>query len=180
MKRICLITMILLLSGAWVGAADPDVPTAPAIDDPRFDFLKRLEGTWTAEGDQEGMPEGRFEFRVTSGGTAIEEREMIGTPMEMMTVYHMDGRDLVATHYCMLGNQPHVTAARKVVDDTLVFSCNGKPGNARSHDDEHIHGWSMRLDGDGKLYYEAQLVKEGKATEAPAFVLTRQSETASR
>lgn len=178
--RTIFVALLALLVGAAVVVADDSHEHAPAaaVDDARFEFMKQLEGRWVGDGLSEGMPEGAFEFRLTAGGTAIEEREMIGTPMEMLTVYHMEGKDLVGNHYCMLGNQPRVVAAKTVRDDTLSFTCDGKPGNARSHDEEHVHSWKMRLDGD-KLFYSAELIKDGKLTEAPSVVLTRQSRTAS-
>jgi hypothetical protein len=98
----------------------------------------------------------------------------------MLTIYHMEGKDLVATHYCVLGNRPRVRAAKNVIDGTLGFSCDGKPGNTRSHDEEHVHGWSMKLGADGTLHYSAELVKEGSVTEAPKLALIRQQETARR
>jgi hypothetical protein len=184
MKRIFVLSLVLagvlaILLGWSTLRAEEQQHGPPPSDDPRFEFLKQLQGTWVTEGNDE-MPGGVFEFRVTAGGHAVEERELIGTPMEMLTVYHMQGKELVATHYCMLGNQPHMKAAKKVLDNTLDFACNGKPGNSRSHDEEHVHGWSMRLDPDGTLRYSGELLREGTVTEAPAFVLTRQSETASR
>ena len=105
---------------------------------------------------------------------------MVGTPMEMVTLYHMRGKELMATHYCMLGNQPVLKASEQVVDRTLSFACAGIPGNAASHDEQHVHGWSMRLGQDGRLQYSAELVKEGKVTEAPDVTLTRSRKTASR
>ena len=58
--------------------------------------------------------------------------------------------------------------------------CDGKPGNTRSHNDEHVHGWTMRLADDGRLHYDAELIADGKVTEAPTSVLTRQATTAGR
>jgi hypothetical protein len=172
-------SMVVLMAVAafsLVAAGDAEVGS----DDPRFEFLKRLEGTWVETGGSDAMAGGVFEFRVTAGGHAVEEREMVGTPMEMVTLYHMDGDALAATHYCMLGNQPHLTAADEVVDDTLRFSCTGTPGNAGSHDEAHVHGWTMRITEDGDLYYSAELVKDGEVTEAPTVVLTRRTEAARR
>jgi len=165
------LTSAVLLAGAAAFAAE---------DDPRFEFLKKLEGTWIGSPPEEGMPPGVIEFRLTAGGTALEEREFVGTPMEMVTVYHMDGRELVATHYCMLGNQPRLTAAKQVVDDGLSFSCDGRPGNTASHDEAHIHGWAMRLDDEGRLLYSGELLKDGKVSETHSVVLTREGKTASR
>lgn len=168
---IIICTLATLLSAGAVPAGEHETHSgAPA--DPRFEFLKGLAGTWIGEAHHEGAPPSRFEFRVTAGGHAVEELEMAGTPMEMLTVYHMAGRDLVATHYCMLGNQPRVVAAKRVVDNSLTFDCAGTPGNATSHDEEHIHGWTLRLDGD-TMHYTASMLKDGEQTEAPTFVLSR-------
>jgi len=181
MKR----TKTLLFGMALVAAValpahgqTPHHPAAP--QDPRLDFLGNLAGTWVGTFDSAEMGEQVFEFRLTAGGHAVEEREMLGTPMEMLTVYYLEGTDLVGTHFCMLGNRPTVKAAARIEDDTLSFACDGVPGNAKSHDEEHVHGWTMRLDGDGRLHYSAQLVKDGKVTEAPTTVLTRKNETAAR
>ena len=123
------LVLALLLGGVAV-AGEEDAHGVPPVEDARFEFLKRLEGTWIATGGPDEHGSSVFEFRVTAGGHAIEEREMIGTPMEMLTVYHMEGDNLVATHYCMLGNQPRVKAARTVVDNRLGFACDGRPGNS--------------------------------------------------
>ncbi len=179
MRQIFMLALVLVLGTGLAGAEDEGGNAVPPAKDPRFDFLKQLEGTWTGTGPGEAG-ESLFEFRVTAGGHAVEEREMIGTPMEMLTIYHMQGRDLVATHYCVLGNQPHLTAAKQVVDSTLAFVCDGSPGNTRSHDDEHVHRWAMLLDPDGKLHYSAELFKNGEPSQTPITVLTRTGTRASR
>jgi hypothetical protein len=179
MQRIMILGLAALFCAAAAVAGDSHEHGAAAPTDPRFEFLKGLAGTWVGKTSMPEMPETTYEFRVTAGGTAVEEREMVGTPMEMVTLYHMRGDELVATHYCMLGNQPRMNAS-KLVGDSLSFACDGTPGNARSHDEEHVHGWTMRLEKDGSLHYAAELVKKGQVTEAPSIVLTRQTETASR
>ena len=40
-----------------------------------------------------------------AGGTAVLQTIFPGAPEEMLTVHYTDGDQLVATHYCMLGNQ---------------------------------------------------------------------------
>ena len=172
MKRILIVAAGLALVGAWTTVAAGDSPTA-ADSDPRFEFLKSLAGSWVSPAPAPDMPDGSWEFRVTAGGSAVEEREMAGTPMEMVTLYHMDGKKLVATHYCMLGNQPRLEAARRVDDGPLSFACSGVPGNARSHDEHHVHGWTMWLDEEGRLHNEAELVESGRVTRSPSVVLTR-------
>lgn len=178
-RILMLLTLLALIALPVAAGEHSDHGTAPS--DPRLEFLKGLQGTWVGEFDQAEMGgKQRFEFRVTAGGHAVEEREMIGTPMEMLTVYYLQDRDVVGTHFCMLGNRPKVRAAARVENDTLTFACDGTPGNARSHDEEHVHGWSMRLDDRGRLHYSAELVREGRVTQAPTTILTRSVESASR
>jgi hypothetical protein len=172
--------LALLLISVSVDVAGDEGHAPPPPQDARLEFLKSLEGRWVGEPMHEGMPPASHEFRVTAGGHAVEEREMIGTPMEMLTVYTMSGDDLVATHYCALGNQPRLVASRTVGPDGLSFRCDGKPGNSRSHDEEHVHGWTLRVDADGRLHYDAQLVEGGKPSMAPSTVLSRAPDTASR
>jgi len=166
--------MLFCLVALSVATATP----AAAEPDARLEFLKGLQGSWVGQFDE--MGEQAFEFRVTAGGHAVEEREMLGTPMEMLTVYYLEGDNLIGTHFCMLGNRPRVKATPRVEDNTLTFACNGTPGNSKSHDEEHVHGWSMRLDDDGRLHYSAELVRDGQVTQAPTVVLTRSVETATR
>ena len=182
MKRNVVVLIFLAITASVSVVADEPGNHGPSpSDDPRLEFMRSLAGIWAVESGPAGMPGGSiFEFRVTAGGHAVEEREMIGGPMEMLTVYNMDGKDLVATHFCMLGNQPHMTAANQVVDDSLSFACDGKPGNTRSHAEEHVHGWKIQRDGDDKLILSGELIKDGKTSETPQFVLTRQQESASR
>jgi hypothetical protein len=181
MRRILIMLAVAAsVSGAtFINAVAEDPHAHKAVEDARFQFLAQLEGTWVETPSSESRANGPYEFHVTAGGTAIEEREMIGTPMEMLTVYHMEGKKLVGTHFCMLGNQPRVTAAMKFDGESLAFTCDGKPGNTRSHDEQHIHSWTMRLDDEGRLHSSAELLKDGKVTETPTVILTRQRTTAS-
>ena len=48
-------------------------------------------------------------YGVTAAGTAVMEALFPETDHEMLTVYHLEGNDLVLTHYCAMGNQPRST-----------------------------------------------------------------------
>jgi hypothetical protein len=183
MKKVIAITAFLALVASLSAVAEESGghhhPTTST--DPRMEFLMGLAGTWVVASGPEEMPgDSVWEFRITAGGHAVEEREMAGSPMEMLTIYNMDGNELVATHFCMLGNQPHMVASRRVENDSLSFACDGKPGNTHSHDEQHVHGWTIQRDGDDKLILSGELSENGKTSEAPRFVLARQSEAGSR
>src|SRR5215467_13053302 len=80
---------------------------------PEFDQLRKLAGTWTGTapdakpGDKMAGPI-TTEFKVTSAGTAVEEKLNPGTPHEMVDMYVDEGGKLAMTHYCAMGNQPHM------------------------------------------------------------------------
>lgn len=178
MKRIAegvLVCSLMLISVLMLNTeparADGSMPEPPS--DARFVFLKGLEGKWNVPPHGEGMPEGIFEYRVSAGGTVVEERQMTGSPMEMLTVYHMDGADLLATHYCMLNNRPHMKADTAVAGNSLAFTCTQHVGNATSHDDQHIHGWKLTLGADGGVSYMVDIFKDGQVVNSSEMKLTR-------
>ena len=172
MKHLVVAALVMSL-GAAVGWSDEKDENNPPAQDARFAFLKKLEGTWVLKSNQEDAPEVTWSYRTTSSGSAVVERIMIGTPMEMMTVYHMNGKKLEATHYCALGNQPHYMA-KMLKDGGLEFVCDGRVSNAESHDDHHMHRMTMRLAKDGKLQLTAEAFQDGKVVgDKHEFVLAR-------
>ncbi len=72
-----------------------------------FERLKALAGAWegTTKADGKEIPV-NTSFRVVSDGSALISDLMRGTPHEMVTVFHMNGSELMATHYCAAHNQP--------------------------------------------------------------------------
>src|SRR5438105_13534742 len=102
----------------------------PPATSPGFESLKKLAGEWTGTGP-DGNP-ATTRFRVSAGGSIVHETLFPGTEHEMVTVYHMDGKDLVLTHYCMLGNQPRLQA-----DD---------PNDAKKLSFKSVGGTNMKLE----------------------------------
>lgn len=82
--------------------------------------IKSLEGEWQTKDPESGQMMTACVFKTTSGGSAVREIMLPGSPHEMTNMYHMDGSALVVTHYCAVGNQPRM---RSVSSDakTIVF-----------------------------------------------------------
>ena len=106
LMRVALIIVVLLAVTSPGHAGGVKAQTA-------FDELKSLAGTWRGEIEGEGgeaeaekMDEAIHEFRVSAAGTVVMETMGPGTEHEMINMYHIDGDDLVLTHYCAGGNQP--------------------------------------------------------------------------
>ena len=123
-----------------------------------FDQLKTLAGSW------QGLPEGEgleaeeearaagevvHQFRVSAAGTVVMETMNPGTDHEMINMYHLDGEDLMLTHYCAGGNQPTMRLNRDLsTTGELVFDFAGGT-NLDPAVDPHIHSAKITLvDGD--------------------------------
>ena len=85
------------------------IPTPPT--NAGFETMKKLVGTWV-QADEEGKPTDTVVsvIKLTAGGSAIHETIFPGQPQEMISVYTVEGDDLVLTHYCAAGNQPRMAA----------------------------------------------------------------------
>jgi hypothetical protein len=144
---------LLLATLAFTKPAFSLVDTANAQEQPAataFERLKALEGEWM---DVEGIfgKQGAVAvtYRVTGGGTAVVESFPVGTPGEMVTVYHKDGNDLVLTHYCSAGNQPRMRA-KTVSGNTLAFEFDGGANIDRATT-SHMHSVKFEFLGPDEI-----------------------------
>src|SRR5262245_42690206 len=135
-------------------------------------LLKKLEGTWVVV-DEHGNPTDQVSnvFRVTAGGSAVEETVFPGTEHEMVTLYYVQDGRLQLTHYCMKGNQPHMLAQARQPGNELGCCCDG-PGVA-TEEEGHMHHARIRLADDGRLSTRWQFVEGGKETHLAEFALAR-------
>ncbi|HEX5413416.1 MAG TPA: hypothetical protein VFZ27_16305 [Terriglobia bacterium] len=102
--KIGTIVAIFLVLGAGQGV-NLAAQSTPA--NAGFARLKSLTGQWegmTNEGGKDFSV--TTSFRVVSDGSALLNDLMGGTPEEMITMFHMAGSNLMATHYCAAHNQP--------------------------------------------------------------------------
>jgi len=114
--KAALIAVVLLLFPTLACATSPPPLPTPQED---FERLKALVGEW--EGKTEGGRVLRVSYRLTAKDTVLIETWTLGPGRESMTVYHLDGPRLVATHYCPIGNQPRLELKPQAGSDTLVF-----------------------------------------------------------
>ena len=165
-----LLLVIALLAVAHSAGAGEKVKPATS---PRFEALKKLAGDWVAIG-KDGKPTKKVisSIRVTSAGTAVQETLFPGSDHEMVTMFHLDGGDLVLTHYCMLGNQPRMRAEPGKDAKKILFKFIGGT-NLKSNDDHHMHQATLSIAD--KDHFQAEWVscKEGKPCHTVKFYLVR-------
>jgi hypothetical protein len=151
---------------------------AATTDAEAFASLKKLAGEWRGPAMMKGMPPAHSIVRVTAGGSAVEEVSFPGTKMEMVSLYHMDKGHLVMTHYCILGNQPHVklNAAKSTARDLVFDYAGGTNLNVRR--DAHMHSLTLTLPdaakkGRQQLTFSGVSWENGKQKSACGSTVTR-------
>jgi len=89
---------------------------------PLFDELKKLEGQWSSDSKEHAAD---VTYKLSSGGSVLMETMAMANHAEMITMYHPDGDGLALTHYCMLGNQPRMRAAKDQKPGVIKFEGDG-------------------------------------------------------
>jgi hypothetical protein len=82
-----------------------------------------------------------LDIQLTSGGSVVMERSSMiqdGAPVEMITMYYLDGGEIKMTHYCEARNQPTMRATYAPETKTLTFDFMSAT-NMKSPDDGHMH-----------------------------------------
>lgn len=138
MTRLMLAGGVMVLALSAGAGGQPPAPKAQPAH-PGFEKLKSMVGTWV-EADKDGKPTGKVVsvVKLSAGGSAVHETTFPGTDMEMVSVYHRDGADVVMTHYCMLGNQPRLKLDPASSPNQLQFKFAGGT-NLDVTKDAHMH-----------------------------------------
>lgn len=116
-------SILLVGCGAPPGRSlgPPPVRAAtPAEKEALIDLIKAMEGDWITL-DATGKEVLTSSFKVTAGGSVVREVVFPGQPQEMTNLYHMDGPDLILTHYAALGNQPRLRASQGKLKGVIQF-----------------------------------------------------------
>src|SRR2546423_7782179 len=136
-----------LLTAANTGSAQRTVK-ASTSSEASFKQLASLVGDW--EGVEDGVPF-QVSYTLSGAGTALMETVRPGDPKAMLTMFTVDGDHLVATHYCVVGNQPQMVSG--VPDDLhkgVVFTLTRVTG-MKTPDAWHNTGLTFTLDDNDHL-----------------------------
>jgi len=139
-------------------SARPQSKIAPS---PAYDKMKTLVGSWdgtTNEGGKQLQTNARFQLVAENSVLAGWLAE--GTPHEMVTMFHMDGDQLMATHYCAAHNQPRLVLATGGDPNRLVFKF--KDGTNIQPDAGHMQQVAFIFDGSSHHIEEWTYLQGGK------------------
>jgi hypothetical protein len=146
-----LTALTLTVSLATFGGdkAQPTLPTPPT--NAALEKMKKLAGTWLlADKDGKATDQVASDIKVTAGGSAVHETLFPGQPHEMVSVYTVDGPDLIMTHYCVLGNQPRMKADPKSPANQIVWRFAGG-SNLDLKKDKHMHEATLTIVDDDHI-----------------------------
>jgi hypothetical protein len=142
---------------------------------PQFEAMKKLVGDWVVDdGNAKADSPVVSSFKLISNGSVLHETLFPGAAHEMVTVYHMDGPDLICTHYCALGNQPKLKMQAGKDPKVLTFRSFAL-GNSKSMDDAHMGMAKITLvDGDHYIAEWKSLINQKiDESHSPKFSLVR-------
>ena len=160
MKSLKLATIVAIFlvfgQGCALNLAGQSTPAGTG-----FEKLKSLAGEWEGTANEGGKDfPVTTSFRVVSDGSALLNDLMAGTPHEMITMFHINGNELMATHYCAAHNQPRFVLAPsgdpKVMDfefkDATNLSSPTAPHMVRVkftivNANHHIEDWTFLANG---------------------------------
>ena len=147
---------VLVTAVAVLGENQPqDSSKSAAV----FKQLTALVGEWEAV--QEGVPV-KETYTLTANGSVLMSETKPADSQPMITMFTVDGDHLIATHYCVAGNQPRmVTGAPDDLDKGLTFSLERVTG-MKTPDDWHNTGVTLTLDDKDHMTQRWTYLYKGK------------------
>jgi hypothetical protein len=162
--------MAVMVCALLCSALIAGTPGNPGKANEAFEKIKSLEGTWKGTGD-EGKPL-TITYTLVSNGTAVmESMDSEEHKGSMVTMYHCDGDRLVMTHYCSMGNQPHMRAAALTADGKLAFTFVG--GSNMKKTDAHMHALTFTFKSNDAFTQDWTMQENGKDKMHAIMTMTR-------
>jgi hypothetical protein len=163
----CLVLVCVLVTA--VAGSGQNQPQNSSKSAAVFKQLTSLVGEWEAV--QEGVPV-KETYTLTANGSVLMSETKPADSQPMITMFTVDGDHLIATHYCVAGNQPQmVTGAPGDLGKGLIFSLERVTG-MKTPDDWHNTGVTLTLDDKDHMTQRWTYLYKGK-TGTTVFHYTR-------
>ena len=145
-------------------------------------FLTTTSGAWDPQvgGQHEhggargpaGSAANVVSVKTKALGSAVVHTYAQGTPGEMETVFHMDGDQLLLTHYCALQNAPIPKFVKSDKPGELKFVFQGGT-NFDPSVDAHLHESTFQIKDKDTIEQRSTVFTNGKASPELKSVLHR-------
>ena len=128
--------------------------------------LTQLVGYW--QGITETGDPVFVDYEMTASDSVLVEHWVFHNKVEALTLYHLDGPDLIARHYCPIGNQPRLDLVRVNQDGRIEFQF-ASATNLPDPDTDHAHHFDLKIiDADtmhrNETYLERQIADTNGTT----------------
>lgn len=144
-------------------------------------FLSTTSGDWgSGSGQYEHggvAPAGNrstVSVKTKAAGSAVVHTYAQGTPGEMETIFHMDGDQLLLTHYCALQNAPVLKFVKSNNPGELKFEFLGGT-NFDPKVDAHLHESTFVIKDKDTIEQRSTVFANGKANPELKSVLHRKA-----
>ena len=132
--------------------------------------MKSLVGVW----EKHGATKSKFNisFELIANDTTLIETWNYNGKKHSLTVYHLNGKDLMATHYCPQGNQPRLHLSNNATLNNI--SCNYFDAtNLLSLEDSHQHSLGFEIDQSSNRLLRKETYLSQSGEEASELILVR-------
>ncbi len=164
--------IVALLMMAFASVLIAGSPEDTTKSTPQFDKLKTLAGTWKGKNSEGKLVTVSYKL-VSNGSAFMEELTSEEHPDAMVTMYHLNGKKLMLTHYCSMGNQPRMRVEKTSMDgSTLTFSYVDAT-NLASPKDTHMSGLVVTFKDDDHFSQQWALSMNGKKKQHETFEFER-------
>ena len=154
MRSVC--AFVVLFSGLAMAQHHSKLQPSP-----NFDKIKTLAGEWQGTASEGGQSfPSSAKVSVVSDGSVVMHDMAPGTPHEMITMFHLDGADLLATHYCAAHNQPRMKLVSGGDPNVLVFEF--RDGTNIGPDDVHMQSVKITFVDEDHHYEDWSSIDHGK------------------
>ncbi len=105
---VALVIVVFACGSSPRATTDPARPVAPPNAQQAMTELRALVGRWTCTAGAFAV---ELDYRLVSSDSVLVETYRTKSGKETLTLFHLDGPRLLATHYCGQGNQPRLVLA---------------------------------------------------------------------
>lgn len=116
---LCSAYVLMLACSPVPSSSVPSAP-APGMSSSGFDRLATLVGDWECQTEEEDVI--HVSYRLVSNDSILVQSFVTASGTETLTLFHLDGPHLMATHYCAQGNQPRLRLDPSSAGDHLTFA----------------------------------------------------------
>lgn len=157
-------------SQCLIGAETVRVETSlELVSREAFRKLKSLTGQW--KGKTKSGRQFQVSYHVIANDSVLVESWTLGPGKEALTLYHMDGSKLMATHYCPQGNQPRLDFVPGTISNEFIFEFVGST-NLAHLEDLHQKRFEINIESPN-LFTRSETYRERGKEETDSVEYTR-------